>query len=249
LWIKVASVAAILALGLIAGGIIAYYIAQNSSSADQLVFETPRGEKSLVTLPDGSQVWLNASSKLVYHSFSKKHRQVELQGEAFFRVAQNERAPFVVKTDECEVEVLGTAFNMMAYDDFGRKEITLVSGIIQVNIDDKKVQLRPGQALNLKDNMYSIRPVNTSLATGWVDNKFIFQNIPFSELIRRLENWYDVDIEIDQSQVEEINFTGTFKNEETIWQVLDAIKVYTPISYKKTDHRKIKIRILHQNKN
>jgi hypothetical protein len=83
--------------------------------------------------------------------------------------------------------------------------------------------------------------VNASLAAGWVENKFNFQNLPFSELIKRLENWYDVDIDVTIPANREINFTGTFKNEETIWQVLDAIKVYTPISYKKTDLRQINI--------
>jgi transmembrane sensor len=243
LWVKVAAVAAILVLGLLTGGILTWYLADIRTPGGQLVFETPRGEKSLVRLPDGSQVWLNASSRLVYHAFSKKHREVELNGEAFFRVTKNEQAPFVVKTGDLAVEVLGTEFNVMAYDDFGRREITLVSGQIQVSRGEEQVLLRPGQALSLKDNQFSIREVNASLASGWVDNKFIFQNVPFSELIRRLENWYDVDIEIDPREIEDINFTGTFKNEETIWQVLDAIRVYTPITYNKTELRQIKINI------
>lgn len=243
LWVKVAAVAAILVMGLLGGGILTWYWAEIRTPAGQLVFETPRGEKSLVTLPDGSQVWLNASSRLVYHAFSKKQREVELAGEAFFRVTKNAGAPFVVKTGDLAVEVLGTEFNVMAYDDFGRKEITLVSGKIQVSRGEEQVLLNPGQALALKDNLFSIREVNASLASGWVDNKFIFQNVPFSELIRRLENWYDVDIEIDNREIEDINFTGTFKNEETIWQVLEAIRVYTPITYNKTHLRKIKINI------
>jgi ferric-dicitrate binding protein FerR (iron transport regulator) len=243
-WVKVASVAAILIAGLVGGGILANYFAEITKPSEQLVFETPRGEKSLVKLPDGSQVWLNASSRLVYHTFSKKQREVELVGEAFFQVTKNASAPFLVRSGELEVEVLGTAFNVMAYEEFGRKEITLVSGKVQVNMGERQVILKPGQAFDLKDNKTAIREVNASLATGWVDNKFIFQNIPFSELIKRLENWYDVDIEIDRQQIEDVNFTGTFKNEETIWQVLEAIKVYTPITYDKTDHRQIKIKII-----
>lgn len=242
-WIKIA---AILVLGLLGGSILTYYWAGNGLHTEQIVFETPRGEKSLVKLPDGSRVWLNASSRLVYHIFSKKQRKVELTGEAFFQVAQNTRAPFFVRSGELEVKVLGTAFNVMAYEEFGRKEITLVSGKVQVNMGERQVLLKPGQAFDLKDNKIAVREVNASLATGWVDNKFIFQNIPFSELIRRLENWYDVDIEIDKQQIEDINFTGTFKNEETIWQVLEAIKVYTPITYDKTDLRKIRINIRKQ---
>jgi len=241
LWVQVASVAAILVFGLLLGSTVTYLTSKSKTLSEQLVFETPRGEKSLVKLPDGSEVWLNANSKLVYNSFSSNHRQVELKGEAFFKVARNEKAPFVVKTNECEVEVLGTTFNIMAYDEFGRKEITLLSGKVNVHIHGDEQVLKPGQALILKDHKVQVIEVNSSQSSGWVDNKFNFLNIPLSELMKRLENWYDVDITLENNTSRDINFTGTFKNEETIWQVLDAIKVYTPISYKRTNLRQIKI--------
>ena len=243
LWVQVASVAAILIFGLLLGSTITYLTSQNKINSEQLVFETPRGEKSLVKLPDGSEVWLNANSRLVYNSFSSNRRQVELKGEAFFKVARNEKAPFIVKTDECEIEVLGTTFNVMAYNEFGRKEITLISGKVNVHLKNAEQTLNPGQALILKDHNIQILEVNATQASGWVENKFNFKNIPLSELMKRLENWYDVDITLENNTGKEINFTGTFKNEETIWQVLDAIKVYIPISYKKTDLRQIKITV------
>ncbi len=243
LWIKVASVAAILILGLLAGSSITYLISQNKKSAEQLVFETPRGEKSMVRLPDGSEVWLNANSRLVYNSFSSTHRQVELKGEAFFKVTHNTNAPFVVKTNECDVEVLGTTFNVMAYDEFGRKEITLLNGKVNVHADGTTEVLNPGESLILKNHRMQVIDVDASQSAQWVDNKFSFKNIPVSELMKRLENWYDVDITLENKSGKEVNFTGTFKNEETIWQVLDAIKVYTPIQYTKTDLRQIKIAI------
>ena len=243
IWVQVVSVAALLVLGLLAGSVLTYFLSGNQFNQEQLVFETPRGEKSMVTLPDGSEVWLNANSRLVYNSFSANHRQVELKGEAFFKVARNEQAPFVVKTNECSVEVLGTTFNIMAYDEFGRKEITLLSGKVNVHLEDNEQVLKPGQALILKDHKFKVVEVEASQSSGWVDNKFNFQNIPLSELMKRLENWYDVDITLNNRTGREVNFTGTFKNEETIWQVLDAIKVYTPIKYDKTELRKITITV------
>jgi len=243
LWVRVASVAAILISGLLAGSLTTYLISKNKTNTEQLVFETPRGEKSFVKLPDGSEVWLNASSRLVYNTFSANRRQVELKGEAFFKVARNEKAPFVVKTNECEVEVLGTTFNIMAYDEFGRKEITLLSGKVTVHMNDIEKVLKPGQALIMKDNYFYIDEVNASESSEWVENKFNFKNIPLSELMKRLSNWYDVDIKLENSTGHEISFTGTFKNEETIWQVLEAIKVYTPITYTKTDLRKIRVSV------
>lgn len=243
LWVRVASVAAILVLGLLAGSAITYLISQNKEKSEQLVFTAPRGEKSMVKLPDGSEVWLNANSRLVYNSFSSTHRQVELKGEAFFKVVHNEKAPFVVRTNECDIEVLGTTFNVMAYDEFGRKEITLLDGKVNVLSNGNKQVLKPGQALVLKNHHTEINEVNASQASAWVDNKFNFKDIPLSELMKRLENWYDVDISLENKTGKEVNFTGTFKNEETIWQVLDAIKVYTPIQYKKSELRQIKITI------
>ncbi|MFA5329323.1 MAG: FecR domain-containing protein [Prolixibacteraceae bacterium] len=243
IWVKAASVAAILVFGLLAGSAITYLISQSGKSSEQLVFETPRGEKSMVRLPDGSEVWLNANSRLVYNSFSSTHRQVELKGEAFFKVTHNANAPFVVKTNECDVEVLGTTFNVMAYDEFGRKEITLLNGKVNVHAEGKTEVLKPGESLILKNHKMQILEVDASQSSQWVDNKFNFKNIPISELMKRLENWYDVDITLENKSGKEVNFTGTFKNEETIWQVLDAIKVYTPIQYTKTDLRQIKIAI------
>jgi ferric-dicitrate binding protein FerR (iron transport regulator) len=243
LWVRVASVAAILVIGLLIGSAVTYLISSAKGTAEQLVFETPRGEKSMVTLPDGSEVWLNANSRLVYNSFSSNHRQVELKGEAFFKVARNEKAPFVVKTNECDIEVLGTTFNVMAYDEFGRKEITLLTGKVNVQTENAEQVLSPGQALILRDDQIKVVEVSATEASAWVENKFNFRNIPLTELMKRLENWYDVDITLENKSGKEVNFTGTFKNEETIWQVLDAIQVYTPIQYQKSDLRQIKITV------
>ncbi len=243
LWFQVAAVAAILATGLFLGAIVGNQNSASQPFSEQLVFETPRGQKSLVKLPDGSEVWLNAKSKLVYKTFSASHRQVELNGEAFFKISRNEQAPFVVKTDLCEVEVLGTSFNVMAYNEFGRQEITLLSGKVVVHADELDQEIKPGQAVVLKNHQMKVVEVNSTDASGWVESKFNFRNIPLSELMTRLENWYDVDITLVNRTGREVSFTGTFKNEETIWQVLDAIQVYTPIRYKKTDLRQIRITV------
>jgi ferric-dicitrate binding protein FerR (iron transport regulator) len=243
LWVQLASAAAILIFGLISGSTVTYLISKNKAVTEELVFQTPRGEKSKVQLPDGSEVWLNANSRLIYHSFSTKNREVELNGEAFFKITPNHRTPFIVKTNQCSVKVMGTTFNVMAYDEFGRKEITLLNGKVSVQMEGREQQLNPGQTLILKNRQFSVVNSGSAEASAWVENKFDFRNIPFSELIKRLENWYDVDIYVDNKAGKEVNFTGTFKNEETIWQVLDAIKVYTPIEYLKTDLRRIKVTV------
>jgi transmembrane sensor len=244
LWFKVASIAAILVLGLLCGGVFTYLFSTYKLDSGQVVFKTSRGERSIVILPDSSKVWLNASSSLTYHPFTSKGRKVELKGEAFFIVAHSEKAPFIVKTNECIVEVMGTTFDVMAYEGFGREEITLLEGKVNVYAESHQNVLKPGQAMILKDHQANIIETNTLQVSGWIDNKLSFQNISLTELIKRLENWYDVDITLDNQTGKEVNFTGTFKNEETIWQVLEAIKVYTPIQFEKTKLRKIKITVI-----
>ncbi|MEI6566882.1 MAG: FecR domain-containing protein [Verrucomicrobiota bacterium] len=243
IWFNMAKAAAMLAIGLFIGGGTYYLLSGNKTKSEDLVFETTRGQKSMVTLPDGSQVWINAKSRLVYHSFTSSKRSVELSGEAFFKVAHDKDAPFVVKTDKCEVEVLGTTFNVMAYNEFGRQEITLLTGKVNVHSGLLEKDIEPGQSLILKNQQMEVVSSNGSQASGWVENKFNFHDIPLSELMKRLENWYDVDITLDNPSGREVNFSGIFKNEETIWQVLDAIKVYTPIQYIKTDLRQIVVSV------
>jgi Fe2+-dicitrate sensor, membrane component len=241
IWLRIASVAAILAVGLLIGGMLTYYLSNADQKTERLVFETPRGMKSIVKLPDGSEVWLNANSCLVYNSFSSNSRNVELKGEAFFKVAHNEAVPFIVHTNKCNVRVLGTIFNVMAYEDFGRTEVALLSGKVDVEASGKEKVLIPGQTLILRETDMQIAEANSERASDWVNNKFNFKDIPLSELIKRLENWYDVDITLENPTNREVNYSGTFKNEETIWQVLDAIKMYMFIEYEKVDTRKIKI--------
>jgi len=243
LWTQIGSAAAILLFGLLLGTALSQFLPARRSFSGPLVFETPRGEKSTVTLPDGSQVWLNASSRLICQAFDSRSREVELTGEAFFKVAPDKKAPFRVRTTECEVEVLGTEFNVMAYENFGRKEITLVSGKINIHLQKSEQVLVPGQAFIIKDNRSWIEETNTARASAWIENRFDFQGVTLHELAKRLENWYDVDIHLSNPENRDVSFTGTFKNEETIWQVLDAIRVYVPITYEKTGLREIKITV------
>lgn len=235
-------VAAILIIGLLITTAFFYYNSRNTILG-LTVIETPRGEKSKVYLPDGTEVWLNASSKLSYHSFSEKSRQVSLTGEAYFKVKRNEKSPFTVKITNCDINVLGTEFNVMAYDQMKRNEITLFKGKVNVKTGTGSVLLDVGDKLLISDNTIQRQKANLDQTYGWVENKFNFSKVPLNELILRLENWYDVDIEYQNTGKEDIIFSGTFKNEETIWQVLDAIKVYIPLSYEKTDTRKIKLMI------
>lgn len=237
-WISGA--AAILILGLLFSTAFFYYRSQSLITGYTTV-ETPRGEKSKVTLPDGTEVWLNANSSISYATFSTSQRELKLEGEAYFKVKHDDNIPFVVSTPRCDIRVLGTEFNVMAYEKLNRSEVTLFKGRVEVKTPENSSVLKVGQTFHVFDDGHYIDEANLNQTHSWVENKLNFQRIPFSELVMRLENWYDVDISYDRSGLANTEFTGTFKNEETIWQVLDALKVYMPIKYKKIDNRKIEL--------
>ena len=237
-WIP--AVAAVLIIGLIISTAF-FYLKSENFITGYTTIQAPRGEKSKVFLPDGTEVWLNANSVISYPSFSKEKREVKLVGEAYFKVKHDNNIPFIVSTKRCDIKVLGTEFNVMAYDMLKRNEVTLFKGRVEVKTETKSAVLKVGQRFYISDDQQYIESANLQQTHSWVDNKLNFQKIPFSELIMRLENWYDVDIAYDTKKFARTEFTGTFKNEETIWQVLDALNVYLPISYKKIDNRKIEL--------
>jgi ferric-dicitrate binding protein FerR (iron transport regulator) len=236
----VSGIAIVLIIGLLISTAFFYFESQKFITGYTTI-ETPRGEKSKVFLPDGTEVWLNASSTISYPSFSKKKRTVKLTGEAYFKVKHEDNIPFIVSTKRCDVKVLGTEFNVMAYDRLKRNEVTLFKGRVQVETDLKSAVLKVGQRFCMYDDQQYIESADLKQTHSWVENKLDFRKIPFSELVMRLENWYDVDIEYDTKKFANTEFTGTFKNEETIWQVLDALNVYMPIHYDKIDNRKIEL--------
>ncbi|MGD9929569.1 MAG: FecR family protein [Mangrovibacterium sp.] len=237
-WIS--GVAAVLILGLILSTTF-FYFKSESFISGYTTIEAPRGERSKVILPDGTEVWLNANSTIRYPSFSKEKREVKLVGEAYFNVRHNNNIPFIVSTKRCDVTVLGTEFNVMAYEMLNRDEVTLFKGSVEVESGGKSTILKVGEMFHSSDKGQYITKVNLNQTHSWVENKLNFQKIPFGELIMRLENWYDVDITYDRKLLDKTEFTGSFKNEETIWQVLDALKVYMPLQYRIVDNRQIEL--------
>lgn len=235
-------IAAVLVVGLIISTTI-LYIRNQSYVCGITKIETPRGQKSKVYLPDGSEVWLNANSTISYNTFSKHQRAVKLKGEAYFKIKHDEKAPFTVQTNKCVIKDLGTEFNVMAYDQLNREEVTLFKGSAKVKNNNSEILLKIGDKVLVANGQIQEQKANLEQIHGWVENKFFFHKIPFDELILRLENWYDVDIEYVNKKNTNLVFSGSFKNEETIWEVLDAIKVYIPITYEKIDTRKIKLTV------
>ena len=200
----------------------------------------PLGSKSVLSLPDGSVVTLNSGSSIAYaKSFGTEVRKIELHGEAFLEV-QKDKKPFIVSAKGTEITVLGTSFNVKAYDDEDIVETTLVKGSVKVKPDTGReipeVYLKPNETVLIcKKNKDDIqvelkKDVNTLLYTSWKDPKWIIQKETLESIVKKLERKYKVEISIQDEQLKHYKFTGILMD-ETIQQTLDLMRDTAPIDY------------------
>lgn len=244
-WIRsFSTIAAILIVGLVFSVLVPTNSTKPSESVQ--IFSVPLGSRSKVILADGSEVSLNSGSELKYSAgFSSENRVVSLTGEAFFSVKTDKEHPFTVKTSDFDIKVTGTKFNVCSYADNKYSTATLAEGKISLQLKDKSkmLQVVPGEKFQLdrKTLTNSLSNADVESEIAWKDDQFIFKNIPFPELAKRLERWYDIKLNYSDQKLQSYAFTGKFKNQETIWQVLDALKLIFPIDYQKTTFREFKI--------
>lgn len=201
----------------------------------------PRGGQYLVKLSDGTQVWLNSESQLKYPvNFVKgETRKVELvYGEAYFDVSpstEHQGAKFKVLTGNQEVEVLGTEFNIKAYQDENAVYTTLVEGKIAISGFDgnTKAILRPNQKSIIKDNRAGIEVIDTDVFNdiSWKQGVFSFDNMPLKEIMKVLSRWYDVNVVFVDTNLENITFNGVLRKNQNIEDILKPIKSIKNITY------------------
>lgn len=204
----------------------------------------PPGQKTMVVLPDSSLVWLNSGSSLKYNgNFNVKDREVVLTGEAFFDVKRNEAKKFSVRTGILSVQVYGTAFNVKNYENDSYQEITVSEGRVGIsNKTGELKQLTPGQqaVLTKSTNKLAFSKADPAVVSSWKDNELKFDNTPFDEVVKYLERWYGVSINIDPSMIGKHQYTFKIKT-ESLTEILEKIKVMTPIAYE-IDGKDVRIR-------
>jgi ferric-dicitrate binding protein FerR (iron transport regulator) len=249
---RVVRVAAAVLLGLAGIGIMGYYWwgRQAVGAAMKRTVEVGYGRKSMLVLADGTKVWLNAGSRLIYPaSFTGKTREVQLEGEALFDVAQQAHQPFFVHTGKITVRVLGTRFDVKAYREDAQVSATLISGKIQVIMNEdpeKKILLSPHEKLTVmnvvgaadkadepvKENelRYQVQFL-AQAETDWVNNKMVFSNESFDEVARQMERRYAVHIEFDNAMLRREHVSGIFEK-ESLSQALEILKMTTRFNYK-----------------
>ncbi|MGE8426636.1 MAG: FecR domain-containing protein [Sphingobacterium sp.] len=225
------------------GGGIRYNDGHEVASIDAAVsarIETPRGGTYEVTLPDGTQVKLNAGTTLAYPTvFAKDRREVSLQGEAYFEVAKRKDQPFIVHTKNQQVQVLGTHFNINAYPTATQTKTTLLEGKVQVKelIKGQKVTLLPGdQSVNAGTELTK-HPVNIAQEMAWVYGKFNFDGKSLRQVMDELSQWYAVDV-VYKGDVPDVSFFGGTFRTSKLSTILKILKDQD-LSYHLTDDGKL----------
>lgn len=231
-------IAAVLFIPLLVTSILLYQLNRSgySASAKQTIIN-PSGVRSQVELPDGSIAWLNAESEIsFYESFFGKERIVELSGEAYFDVESDPDKPFVVTAGQVAVEVLGTRFNVKNYHNEESIEVSLEEGKINLmTIRDGKKQLTgmvPGMRATYNihsENTLISREENIRQYSAWMNGKLVFDDTPFPQVLRSIERWYSVDIEVANDEISQYRLTTTFE-EQTIRQVIEILELSSPIT-------------------
>lgn len=202
---------------------------------------TPIGGQYQVILSDGTRIWLNAGSRLRYPvSFIKEKRVVELDGEGYFEVAKDKAHPFIVKTRDQNIEVLGTHFDVNAYRDLDVIKTTLIEGAVKVSRNlnttypgrDESVILKPGQQSEVRAGSSSINLsyVNTDEAIDWKDGLFLFNNESVVSIMKRLSRWYNIEV-VYRGNLENVRFVGTYSRNKGLNNLLKNIEMTGKVSF------------------
>lgn len=215
-------------------GSLEYSLSALSRMPEWHTLQVPRGGEYKIVLDDGTEIWLNSASELKYPAhFVGNERRVCLVGEAYFQVARNEAAPFIVETRDMDVKVLGTSFNVSAYEDEENSHATLVEGRVEVDdkVNGEKVTLTPGEQALLQGKEMVVREVNTKLYSMWRLDRFTFASEDMEGVIRKLSRWYNVNFFFSNSSMKQKRFTGSLPKYSDISQVLKMIEMTTDIKF------------------
>lgn len=192
---------------------------------------TARGEQYQVILQDGSKVWLNAASSIVYpETFAaQKERKIKLIGEAYFEVVKNKSQPFCVEAAQQRIVVLGTHFNVNSYEDESDSRTTLLEGSVKIN---STTFLKPNEQAIVKDGTIEVVPVMADTFIDWKDGVFAFKNEDLRSVMRKIARWYDVQVVYELKKPYTNTFTGTISRSDNIAKVLRALREISGLKFK-----------------
>ena len=216
---------------------IDYSRQDNDSQVKEVVYNeliVPAGGEYRLVLSDGSVVYMNSESRLKYPvKFIEDKRVVKLEGEAYFDVTHDEQHPFIVHTEQLNVKVLGTGFNVMAYKGDARTEVTLVHGKVDVKSKNISEILTPSRqfVMNNDTREYEVRSVNVNTYVDWKNGILNFDAMPLEELGEKVSRWYGVKFFFSKESLKYLKFSGAFKKYNNIDYILDLIEATTDVSF------------------
>jgi len=230
-----------------------------TAPAAQNTVSTNQGSKSKIQLPDGTQVWLNADSRLTYdENFKGPIREVHLTGEAYFDVAKDKEHPFIIHTQAIDLKVLGTAFNVRSYANEKQTEASLIHGSLEITLHNnpgKKIILKPNEKLVVQNNQFITaenkqaeavseedgpmmvlskvhfqKEDSTASEILWVKNKLAFDNESLEAVALKIERWYDVTVTITDEKLKQTAYSGVFED-ESLQEVMEALRLTGNFKY------------------
>ncbi|QEM09607.1 FecR family protein [Mucilaginibacter rubeus] len=219
-------------------GQLVYEAGINADAPVINTISTPRGGQYQLILPDGSKVCLNSESSLTFPTkFTGKTREVTITGEAYFEVSKNPNMPFRVKSDNTTVEVLGTHFNVMAYNDEAEMKTTLLEGSVKISNGTATGILKPGQqaVLNKAGKLKVLNDVDVDDEIAWKDGIFQFRDAGIDAIMRQAARWYDVDVAYE-GKIPQREFTGRISRNVKASELMNMLG-YAGVKYKIEDKR------------
>lgn len=199
---------------------------------------TPYGGKYQVTLADGTKVWLNAVSSLTFPTdFTGAAREVSLKGEAYFEVAQNAAKPFIVKVGDMKVNVLGTHFNINAYDEEDAIRTTLLEGAVKVEAGNRSLPVKMGEqgVWNKIDKLQLKQNADLEAAVAWKNGFFQFNSTDLQVIMRQVARWYNVQVVYAGDDVKDESFSGSIPSNENVSQLLKMLEMTGTVQFEVTD--------------
>ncbi len=235
-------IAAVIALTLS----VTLFVQRKSEDNDHIVMNTisvPGGQRVNLTLSDGTNLWLNACSTMEYPAvFSKDKREITLDGEAYFEVAHNRDKPFIVHTKKCDIEVLGTKFNVEAYSNKEVFETSLMEGIVKVflvNNATHSLILTPNNRVYLKEGRLVIGKIEDFETYRWKEGLICFKNLSFPEIMLKLEKYFDIKIIVRNKQVLNYVCTGKFRQADGVDYALRVLQKDVSFKYERDENNDV----------
>lgn len=235
----IVSTVASIALLVIATGL--FFYAESSKSQQYNTIIVPPGQRINLILADNTNVWLNANTTFRYPSkFARKNREVFLDGEAWFDVSKNKKKPFIVKTDQGEVRVTGTTFNLEAYSEYKNFVTSLFEGSVDIYQNNAKLAtLKPNQKGMLQNDRYFISTIDNTDEYLWRNGLIAFDNMKLEDILFELEKYFDIQIEINTKKLPQHRYTGKFRQADGVDYALRVLQKSIHFSYNRDDDKQI----------